>query len=659
MVTPSRPSTRPALLLNALIVLLGLGTLLAAFFPTVFNWGLHAPAFGPGLLKWIIPALICCLAVPRVQSFGLMAVRRSAGAWLRLPGPVRITAATAGLGALGTLFFLFSSAGIPGDAQFLIHNMFQIRSPSDVAHVFLHEPLTCLLHWFVARGIGGEITPPTAAASYRIISVACGIAFVPLLVSVLRRVVPRRTERVLAALFIMGSGSTLLFFGHIENYTIAYLGLLIFILAGLKYQAGEWGLVGPSVAAGALIPLYFGMMCVLPALGWMYAGELRKTRSPASLFLPAGSFLAVSLGLLLATGFTPERFGVMLTGGGKHLIGILEAAEPMRGYTLLSGLHLMDLGNFLLFLSPFTPLLLLVPPFRTRRMDAASRWLALLAASCAAVVIFFQCELGMPRDWDLLAPFMISVMVFALLRFVRSFPAGEGRGRMLFAAAAVLLLHLVPWVRMDHDPPAAIAQNRMVLEQSTWIGGIHKGFENLAMAEKGRGEYDSAAVFYREFLKGDSSHPRILGNLADVYRVLGMTDSERVTTEKAIRHGTTVPAYYFNLGIIYAGAGRYGEAIRAMEGGLRFEPGRADIVNSIGAFMLRSGAGCREAMPWFTDALRIDPSYALACLNAGECAGTLGDSTSMRFYFSRYMKLDPADAVRRGIPSRLGGTSPP
>ena len=35
-----------------------------------------------------------------------------------------------------------------------------------------------------------------------------------------------------------------------------------------------------------------------------------------------------------------------------------------------------------------------------------------------------------------------------------------------------------------------------------------------------------------------------------------------VYTEKAIRHGSTVPALYFNLGVIYAGRERYTDAAR-------------------------------------------------------------------------------------------------
>jgi hypothetical protein len=650
-------------ILNVLIALFGLGHLYAAFYPSVANWGIHSLAFAPAPLRWLIPAAIILLAIPSVQARGLRSLRCAGGLFLGLPRVGRWLTIIIALSFAGLVFTLFHSIGIPGDGQFLIHNLFQIKKPADVAHVYLHEPLTCLIHWSIAHFVLGDTTVAGAEMAFRIASILCGVAFIPLLAVVVRRIVQRRVWQMLAFFFVIASGSSMLFFGHIENYTIALLGMIVFILFSLRHCTGESSLAAPSAAAGVLVPLYFGTMFILPALGYLFLVDYRRHRSAGPIVLGAGTFLVVSLGLLALTGFTPERFGAMLFGGGKHMIGILESTGAMEGYTLFSGRHLADLGNLLLLISPFglfvgAALLASRAPRGNRDLPGGA-FIPILSVSCAMILVSFRCDLGMPRDWDLLSPFMFGAVVLPVVFLLGRAPRGRDLQSMLFASAAATLFHLVPWIMMNHDPHQAIAQNRMVLEQTTWIEGIHTGYEGLAMSSKRRGEYDSAVVYYKEFLRGAPSHARILGNLADVYRILGVEDSERVYTEKAILNGTTVPALYFNLGVIYAGKDRYEDAIRTMREGLHFQPERPDILNSIGAFILRSRMDCDAAMVYFREAIRIDPSYPMAYLNAGECCARAGDAAAMLRYFAAYARLDPVGAQRSGILRRLRSGAPP
>jgi tetratricopeptide (TPR) repeat protein len=81
-------------------------------------------------------------------------------------------------------------------------------------------------------------------------------------------------------------------------------------------------------------------------------------------------------------------------------------------------------------------------------------------------------------------------------------------------------------------------------------------------------------------------------------------------------------------------------------------------VNAVGTFMLRAGGNCREALPLFLEAIRIDPGYALAYLNAADCSGAAGDAAAERRYLEKVVRLDPALAGRFDVPRRLAAPPP-
>jgi tetratricopeptide (TPR) repeat protein len=648
--------------LNALLALWGLLHLHAAFYPSVLNWGVHHSAFKPGVLQWLVPVLMIAAAVPAVQTGCLRLFRHCLGACARLSAAERKLLLAGGFVATLAVFVILRASGILGDGLLLVNQLSLIRRPSDVLHVYPNEPLTGLLHWLAAGTFFGGVGVAPAELAYRSLSVASGAVFIAALFAAVRRIVPRPTERALAFLFVLAAAPTVLFFGYVENYSIAYAALMVFACAALAYLRGEVPVFAPAAAAAVMVPLYFGLMWFLPAVAWLLLVEWRRTGTPARSLAAGALFLVLLFGLLAPTGYWPQTLFEKLTTGGRHLVGLVPGSGEMADYTLLSFHHVADLLNFVLLISPAAAFLIAVLAAPALRRDGprdpVTIFLLLMAVCGATLTALFLPELGMPRDWDLLSPMALGGLLLAPVLLQRAFPPGERRRQALIGCVAAAALHAVPWISLNHDPDAGISQFRMILNETTWIRNLHVGFEGLAMAAKRRGDYETAAGIYREFLKRDSTHARILGNLADVYRVLGREDSETVYYEKAVRYGSTVPAIYFNLGTIYASRGRYAEAVDVMGEGLRLEPGRADIVNAVGSFILRAGGSCREAMPLFQSAIRIDPRYALAYLNAGDCSGAIGDTSAMRSYLEAVVRIDPEVARRFDVRRRLGGLPP-
>lgn len=276
------------------------------------------------------------------------------------------------------------------------------------------EPLAPALFLLGARGLGMFGVPPMAAV-VAVVVVAGAAAVAGLL-----RLSAQITSRCPACwpgvvLMLVGSGTSALYFGHIETYTVSAT-LLVWSMSlgwdGLA-EGGSWR---ARVAAAAALSLaaafhmaHLAGFAALLCLSWP---DLRARRPLDAAWVllaglvPAAAAEALALGCPSLGPTTPQHFGGL---DGIMLLSWTATRHTLAPYTLASGDHLVAIANVLLLVCPVAvalPVCLALRPLRSAMALAPRRWLASVAAVAAGwltLLLLWSPDLGSLHDWDLFA----------------------------------------------------------------------------------------------------------------------------------------------------------------------------------------------------------------------------------------------------------------
>jgi len=431
--------------------------LLSSLFPIEHVWGAGGFPMLPLWLQWT-------LAVAAVFSFTSPAERaaRTACAWCR-----RVTAgagrevvdAVLALAAfplfwLGRLqhlrwgdAYIFANAISHPDVR-LTYNW---QSPMDL---FLHARL-----WAVTGAAWGWDVQTT----YAVVSCLAGSGFVYLLLRSLSTWGRTPSQQLTAAALFLTLGSLQLFFGYVESYTLLPLGILAFLVLGLRFLREEGALWPAATVLALTFSLSLSSLPLLLALVYL-AWRARRDRGWGweRVALEAGGPLLLTamavLGIMTAGGHGIEA---LLThdfpGGGDRswLVPLFRASTQWQHYTMFSWAHLRDVLNEQMLVAPFGLAAIAGVLVGQRRevqwRDPSLRFLMLAAGAYLLLTVVWNPDYGGRRDWDLFAPasFPITALAVYLLNHYLE-PAVREKATVFLTA--VSLMHLGPWVWFNAQP---------------------------------------------------------------------------------------------------------------------------------------------------------------------------------------------------------------
>lgn len=458
----------------ALAVVLPLAELLGATRCVGSWWGAHAWAFLPAGLLWgslalvVLGLLLARLGgarLDRVLVGGLGAARRLPP-WIGFAALAVIT---------GGLCWLFREAHtLLGDGSPITRNLPQGQ------RFHPDEPLTLLLHheWYrLTRPLfeGAGLRPEDVAhATVGLSSALCGAAFAPIAWTLVRDLIEHggtrlerggREENATLALgfaVLIAQGYVQLFFGYVENYTFVLLVLSAYTLAALRSLEGRLPLLVPA----ALLVLALALHLSAAVLGASFAVlVVRRLAEPAAR-AAAVRDLAITAALFAATHLALGR----LAPGYDWTGMLLRLGRAATDSTSSYGFHTPNLGQFLnqqVLIGPLSVFLfapaLVAWMLRRRRPEVRLLFLLGLAAGwVVASLVAGDSNLGVARNWDLLAPagFVFTLAALAIA-FGFTWPAPALRS-WLFALALVSLFHTVPWIAVNASPERAIERMKVL-----------------------------------------------------------------------------------------------------------------------------------------------------------------------------------------------------
>jgi hypothetical protein len=343
-------------------------------------------------------------------------------------------------------------------------------------------PLTVYLHarlWALGHGLWGWAD---AMPAYALTSTLAGGAFVYVLAKLSAEwslsptlrlpadsrqpAAPLRPQAVLPFGLVITLGTTQLFFGYVENYTLMSLGMMIYLWLAWRCLQGRLTPIGPATALAITHALHPSTVVLAPSLvylGWVWS---RRRTQPGSgltavwqialpMIVVAGGVIALmeSGGHGLAYLVGEDRPG---GGDGRWWVPLWKTTTRWEHYTMFSWEHVLDLVNEQLLLTPVgLPALLCLATLAWPRVRRGTAWTYLLGLATSAYLLFiwtWNPDYGGQRDWDLFAPAAIPLMLLLADRLTTALPDQEGslQGGVILVAAQAF--HTIAWVYQNTLP---------------------------------------------------------------------------------------------------------------------------------------------------------------------------------------------------------------
>ncbi|MFH1011858.1 MAG: hypothetical protein V1784_11580 [bacterium] len=463
-------------------------------------WGISSITYLSPFLKsgLALLALVCLLASLLGFFAKLPGLKRfSRYAWLLL------LALTVGL------FVLREALPLLGDGWLLIGLTEHCASSFPVWTYDRPEPLG--LVFFASIRLLSGLDSQTL---YQVISVLAAVVILLAFMGFGHRLKMPAEYRWLLGVPLFTSASLTLFAGYIESYPLLvaiWTLLLLYAAAGIQERSLPfWPLLA---AVPVLFFWHYLSLILFPVIAFTGVLRLRKTELTAKNFI--FSLSGIFALLLLIYLLTPLRDGV------KWILPLLPA-HTFDGYSLLSLHHLTDLLWELILAAPLAPFFVLTAWMLRRDLgrDAGFQILALAALLGLAAAFVFDPELGMARDWDLLATMFLPLNIWAGYAMAKVKPSLLLRRRIAGVAFVPLLTVALPLIIVNHRADLSMKRFETLLsvhpERSAY------GWEILAETV-GRGD-PKTSLTYLENASKVSTNPRYLQNIAALALELGQRE---------------------------------------------------------------------------------------------------------------------------------------
>lgn len=640
------------IVLGSIIVILHIW---AALQPSSLNWGFNALAFFSVIFQVLILFLMGMALLPSVQQKILSYLESLLPSYYGKPKPTRTFIIVLGIIVLYAILWLGRERiFLMGDGYLLLRTLPYVHGPSET-YFFRNEPLPFFIIWKLWQLFQYYNINITEEFVVQVVNIIFSAGSIFMLVILARQIASEMSDRVLVFLFLFVSGTSQLFFGYVENYPLVYLVMLSFIWSSMKSLDGKFSLVIPSILYGILFTSHFGMICMTPAVVVLFYHSYRNGHSNEigrSLLFLVGTIVLI----LWICGYSYDIFLQHLFENERRFISL----KANDGYSALSVWHLLNIINLQILFSPFALLIVLITLgsklIKLEKMKHSLPFLLIIALCGFVFTAVINFRIGMSRDWDLLSPFNVGIIITAVFIVVRSSIDDIIRHRILVMITIITMLHSVSWIYLNANEEMYVSRFSMLPDDRLWTSEAMKSaYEELGIYYRGKQNAELAIDNFNKYLSIDSSNTRIMGSLAYIYSLVGDRVNETRILEKAVAKGSTQWEVYLNLGITRIKEGRYKETISLMENSLRLNPGSAAAHYTMGIAILNAGEEQQKALHHFLRALTLDPAYADAYLGAGICYNNLNDHPNARINLKRYLELKPqasnADEIRKILES--------
>ncbi len=616
------PEPTPSHRLIPVFCLLAIPLIAGAFVSTGWSWGWDH-LYRAGLVwRFLVLAMAVLVWVNPIRSMIERSAEATGTALARYPVRLPILLSLTGLVLLAAFPI---ATRIYGDSRYILDDHTNASLAGHLKRMLglglqSRGSASFVLHDLLSRATGLSYE-----RSYMTVSVLCGGLFL-FAHGRLAGGIPGISPSARAIILWLGltDGANQLFFGHIENYTVARLFACLFLIgvvrASLDPEAPPHRL--RTLMWLALAVFFHAQWLILVPTGALWLGIDLAGRRPAlrpwvgrkTVLFGIGAALIVCAIVYAAAG--SYCYNYIYSGGRPHLrqlfLPITTACigAPHLRYTLFSAAHVADIFGSLYSLS--SPAILLAIALLLPR---APRLLLPAVALGFLHNFMLNSAIGYPFDWDLmcvLSPPLLYTAVFVVGRTGQS----ESHAPSLRSAVPALLV--------------------LGLGTLTLFGVNANGLRAYHRVE------DMGVWLHRTYFGG--SHYRLSSNLSTV------SDRALQARERARVLARLMPDVYpddWEVGFLWerlalerVGLDDYPGAKDAFENAVKIQPSKWQLLKPLGYLETEigdAGRGIRLLKEYLDKA----PGDSEGWLFLGDACGRAGMIDEARGGWSRFLELDP------------------
>jgi tetratricopeptide (TPR) repeat protein len=643
---PERPSGVASILLVALVIIVG-AHIWGALQPSHDNWGFHFFGFYDRWVGILALAVVLAAAIPTIQTIIIKKLDTILRSLTRLPISIVFVVTVGFLIAL--VYYFPAKLHLLGDGAVLLRSVPLGINSTEISTSFRNQPLMFWMYRLAMNAHPFEASPNPYTVYYSIDIIALFL-FIALVFWSMRQLPVPVLEKVLLGCLIVFSAGTQFYFGYVENYVLQYTMTIGFILTGWYALEKRTSIVVPILFFVLMIMLHLGNIVFIPGLILLLLLQWKKNLKRAILFIAAIGVIGTVV--LYIAGFNLIDMTRHLQSGTVDILQPFTAVGGNFAYPMFSFMHLLDWFNSAMLTAPLGLLMSGVLIFL---LPAEHRWknpVVLFLLGTVGCGIFFtwviNSALGLMRDWDLFAGFFVPLMIVPIYVFSQSdsFP---GRRYTVFLSTVILLVSTASWIGVNaseqrHLDRMEMLNSHVFLSKAAQMAH-HEALANFYFDTR---QYRNALGHYESYVAIDPNNPRIIGNIADVYRKLGERDKYFNMLKRAVAMKSPDPGIYSNLGVEYAARNDTAQAIFYNEEAIKQNPTAAKAHANLGILYASRGE-YTTADQHFSTAISLGMAEPQLYRYAGDVCIHLRDYTRALQNYDIYLATNPGDARVRSV----------
>ncbi|KPK71623.1 hypothetical protein AMJ87_07020 [candidate division WOR_3 bacterium SM23_60] len=472
------------------------------------------------------------------------------------------------------------------------------------------EVLTMLI--YRAVHIALPVSAKSGATTYHIVNTTCVIPAVTILLYFTRSV---KREYIPFVLFtFLGFGANVLFFGHVENYTLVYLTMLLYLYTVTRQHPNI-----PVLAflLGISICLHLVALCLVPSFIYALWRTRAKNRFWRVSVFSLGFFVlpfVITILFSFVAGMTP---GQLFTEVAASITTFSEHTGQHYIQSVINIRHWLDIFN-LLFLGLPTFLVITAFIFIWRESESFShdqnlQLILSLGIPFILFVLFFNTPLGLARDWDLGVTAFVWRVAAVIYLATQVAPRTRIRSQLLTTVGLLVFLLSLPWFVIQHLPQLGVRRFDDILGARTELPGTAYGYEILGRYYHDTEDYRNSVKNYEKAAQHDPENWRRYYSIAMEYLNLNQPDLALDNLRKGYDINPREPATLAKLGVLYHNIAQDDSALAMFQ--RLYQQDTADVAN-------RHNLGCAyfwagqydSAYEIFSSILKIHPYHYNATL---------------------------------------------
>jgi len=444
---------------------------ISSFYPDSFLWGVNHLAFFEDETKILILLAALLLGLPFSSFWYLRTIKILDNLKKLDKFHLSVLLLIIGVVSAGIFYHFRIGTDMYGDTRTLLSLIASKQYTfSDIFSFADKEPLTRLIHQQIAQVFGLD-----QKFVFQLMSSICGGIYVIALLLFVRKIQGAVLWKFLIIIISLTAGVNQLFFGHVEDYTLVYLAIIIFLMLAWFIFEGKKVLAWMLIIFLIGVRLHIEMALMLPAFLYVilftYHNKypyLKKWMQPKRIMISVFAVMVISI-LFYFFYFKAYRYDV---GDQREILQkiflpIENWLPPPHKYTLLSLNHLSDvIQQFLFTVSPAVVLIICSSIGCYRYLSWKEPRIIFFIL---AVFFYFAFDftinpmLTMPRDWDLLSPAAASVNFLAIALSQQLVGGSKERSDCTFLVGVALTISLLSstifFINADEEKAALRLEN--------------------------------------------------------------------------------------------------------------------------------------------------------------------------------------------------------